>query len=169
MTEDQQPSDSDKEDALRPETLDPFEEAAKYKDLALRAQAELDNFRKRAIRDKGDAIRYANASLLEKIIPVIDNFDLGLDAARTASDTASVLSGMGMISKQLQDFLGSQGVEAIAALGESFDPTLHEAVSQEFSNEVPEGKILREFRKGYKLKDRLLRASTVVVSKGPAE
>ena len=76
---------------------------------------------------------------------------------------------MGMISKQLQDFLSSQGVEAIAALGEPFDPTLHEAVSQEFSNEVPEGKILREFRKGYKLKDRLLRASTVVVSKGPAE
>ncbi|MCX6972404.1 MAG: nucleotide exchange factor GrpE [Verrucomicrobia bacterium] len=143
-------------------------EAARFKDLALRAQADLDNYRKRAIRDKEDSIRYANSSLLEKLLPVLDNFELGLEAARSAPDTASIVQGMAMVEKQLQDFLKSQGVEAIPAEGEVFDPARHEAVAQEHSA-VPEGHVVRLLRKGYKLKDRLLRASSVTVSKGAAE
>lgn len=141
-------------------------EAAKLKDLALRARADLDNFRKRSLREKEDAIRYANNGLLEKLLPVIDNFELGLDAARTATDAASVLQGMSMVHRQLQDFIRSQGLEEVPADGEAFDPNKHDAVSQEFSAEVPEGKVIRQVRKGYKLKDRLIRAASVVVSKG---
>lgn len=144
-------------------------EAARFKDLALRAQADLDNYRKRAIRDKEESIRYANSSLLEKLLPVLDNFELGLEAARSAPDTASIVQGMAMVQKQLQDFLKSQGVEAVPAEGEVFDPARHEAVAQEHSAEVPEGHVVRLLRKGYKLKDRLLRASSVTVSKGAAE
>jgi molecular chaperone GrpE len=141
-------------------------EAAKLKDLALRARADLDNFRKRSLREKEDAIRYANNGLLEKLLPVIDNFELGLDAARNATDAASVLQGMSMVHRQLQDFIRSQGLEEVPADGEAFDPNKHDAVSQEFSAEVPEGKVIRQVRKGYKLKDRLLRAASVIVSKG---
>lgn len=141
-------------------------EAAKLKDLALRARADLDNFRKRSLREKEDAIRYANNGLLEKLLPVIDNFELGLDAARNATDAASVLQGMSMVQRQLQDFIRSQGLEEVPADGEAFDPNKHDAVSQEFSAEVPEGKVIRQVRKGYKLKDRLLRAASVIVSKG---
>ena len=141
-------------------------EAAKLKDLALRARADLDNFRKRSLREKEDAIRYANNGLLEKLLPVIDNFELGLDAARNATDAASVLQGMSMVQRQLQDFIRSQGLEEVPADGEAFDPNKHDAVSQEFSAEVPEGKVIRQVRKGYKLKDRLLRAAPVIVSKG---
>jgi molecular chaperone GrpE len=141
-------------------------EAAKLKDLALRARADLDNFRKRSLREKEDAIRYANNGLLEKLLPVIDNFELGLDAARNATDAASVLQGMSMVQRQLQDFIRSQGLEEVLADGEAFDPNKHDAVSQEFSAEVPEGKVIRQVRKGYKLKDRLLRAASVIVSKG---
>jgi len=141
-------------------------EAAKLKDLALRARADLDNFRKRSLREKEDAIRYANNGLLEKLLPVIDNFELGLDAARNATDAASVLQGMSMVHRQLQDFIRSQGMEEVPADGEAFDPNKHDAVSQEFSADVPEGTVIRQVRKGYKLKDRLLRAASVIVSKG---
>jgi molecular chaperone GrpE len=141
-------------------------EAAKLKDLALRARADLDNFRKRSLREKEDAIRYANNGLLEKLLPVIDNFELGLDAARNATDAASVLQGMSMVQRQLQDFIRSQGLEEVPTDGEAFDPNKHDAVSQEFNAEVPEGQVIRQVRKGYKLKDRLLRAASVIVSKG---
>jgi len=150
------------------ETPDFQAEAARFKDLALRAQADLDNYRKRAIREKEESIRYANSSLLEKLLPVLDNFELGLEAARSATDTASIVQGMAMVQTQLQDFLKSQGVEAIPAEGEVFDPARHEAVAQENSDSVPEGHVVRLLRKGYKLKDRLLRASSVTVSKGAA-
>lgn len=143
-------------------------DAARYKDLALRAQADLDNYRKRAVREKEEAIRYANTTLLEKLLPVLDNFELGLDAARTAADTSSIVQGMAMVQKQLQDFLRDHGIEAVPAEGEIFDPARHEAVAQEPSAHVPEGHVVRQIRKGYKLKDRLLRASSVTVSKGAA-
>ncbi len=142
-------------------------EAAKLKDLALRARADLDNFRKRALREKEEAIRYANNGLLERLLPVIDNFELGLDAAKNAADTVSILQGMSMVHKQLQDFLKNNGLEEVQAEGEAFDPNKHDAVSQEFSAEVPEGHVVRQVRKGYKIKDRLVRASSVIVSKGP--
>lgn len=144
-------------------------EAAKLKDLALRARADLDNFRKRAMREKEDAIRYANNGLLEKLLPIVDNFELGLDAAKTAPDAGSILLGMNMVHKQLFDFLRAHGVEEVVAEGEAFDPNLHDAVAQEASASVPEGHIIKQVRKGYKLKDRLIRASSVVVSKGSAE
>jgi molecular chaperone GrpE len=144
-------------------------EAAKLKDLALRARADLDNFRKRAMREKEEAIRYANNALLEKLLPIVDNFELGLDAAKTAPDAASILMGMNMVHKQLLEFLRSHGVEEVAAEGELFDPNKHDAVAQEASDTVPEGHVIRQVRKGYKLKERLIRASSVVVSKGSAE
>lgn len=151
------------------EAVDPQAETARFKDMALRAQADLENYRKRAAREKEDAIRYANTSLLEKLLPVLDNFELGLEAARTAPDAASIVEGMAMVQKQLQEFLRSSGVEQVPAEGEIFNPSHHEAVAQEHSAEVPEGHVVRQLRRGYRLKDRLLRASTVTVSKGAAE
>lgn len=144
-------------------------EAARFKDLALRAQADLENYRKRAIREKEESIRYANSSLLEKLLPVLDNFELGLEAARSAPEAASIVQGMAMVQKQIQDFLKDHGVEVIHSEGQLFDPGQHEAVAQEHSKDVPEGHVVRQLRKGYKLKDRLLRASSVTVSKGAVE
>ena len=140
----------------------------RFKDLALRTQAEFENFRKRAAREKEDASKYANASFLEKLLPILDNFELGLNAARSDAKDSAIFQGMDMVSKQLQDFLTGVGVEAVKAEGEPFDPNLHEAVAQEASADVPEGVILRQLRKGYKLRDRLLRPAMVMVSKGKA-
>ena len=142
---------------------------ARFKDLALRSQADFDNYRKRAAREKEEAIRYANTSFLDRLIPIFDNFELGLAAAKTSGEASSILTGMDMIAKQLNDFLTETGVQPIDAAGQPFDPNQHEAVAQEESEEVPEGIVLRQLRRGYKLKERLLRAAIVIVSKGKPE
>lgn len=147
--------------------LDPYEqleaEAAKWKELALRAAADLENYRKRAAREREDAIRYSNQRLLEELLPVIDNFEMGMQAA--SQDPGSMIYiGMDMVRRQLSDFLAFQGVEEIPAEGKDFDPNVHDAVSQEASA-GPEGRVLRVMRRGFKLRDRLLRPASVVVSK----
>ncbi len=138
----------------------------RFRDLALRSQADFDNFRKRAAREKEDAIKYANTSFLERLIPILDNFELGLNAARGSAEGTAIITGMDMVARQLSDFLTQCGVEPVNAEGEKFDPNLHEAVAQEASATVPEGVVIRQLRKGFKLRDRLIRPATVMVSKG---
>jgi len=141
-------------------------ELERFRDLAFRNQADLENFRKRAVREKEEAIKFANAHFLERLIPILDNFELGLNAARVGSEGSPILLGMEMVSKQLADFLVGSGVEAVNGEGQVFDPHLHEAVAQEESESVADGVIVRQLRRGYKLRDRLIRPATVVVSKG---
>lgn len=137
----------------------------RFRDLALRSEADMQNFRKRAAREKEDAIKFANAGFLERLIPILDNFEMGLTAARGDKNSA-ILAGLEMVARQFQDFLTESGAQQIDAEGQKFDPNLHEAISQEESAQVPEGGVIRQLRKGYKLKDRLLRPANVVVSKG---
>lgn len=141
-------------------------EAAQWKETALRTAAELDNYRKRMAREMQDAARYANAGLLETLLPVLDNFDYGLQAAKAENEKSNIYTGMTMVLKQMQDFLRDQGVEEVPATG-AFDPNVHEAMSQQPSDQVPEGKIISQTRKGYRLRDRLLRPASVIVSSGP--
>jgi molecular chaperone GrpE len=150
--------------------LDPWEEleaeAAKWKEISLRTAAEMDNLRKRTAREREEAIRYANQRLLEDLLPVIDNFEMGMQAA--SQDTSSMIYiGMDMVRRQLNDFLASQGAEEVPTSG-NFDPNLHEAVSEEESAQGDEGRVLRVLRRGFRLRDRLLRPASVVVSKAPA-
>ncbi len=142
------------------------EEVDKLRDQALRDRADLENTRKRLQREKEESVRYANSALLERLLPVVDNFELGLMAAKQSSEASAVLSGMSMVQKQLEDFLREQGMMVIDAVGQKFDPNLHEALGEEISTEAPEGVVVRQLRKGYKLKDRLLRPANVFVSKG---
>lgn len=150
--------------------IDPWEalelEAAKWKDQAVRTAAELDNFRKRMTREKLDAVRYGNQSLLEELLPVLDNFNMGMQAA--AQEQGSMLyMGMDMVNKQLGEFLSSQNVTEIATEdGGEFDPNVHEALSQEVSEDIEEGKIIRVVRKGYRIGERLLRPANVIVALG---
>lgn len=150
---------------------DPLEaaqaEIAQWKDLAYRNAAELDNFRKRAAREAQETRAFANADLLRSLFPILDNFEMGLEAARTESEKSMIFMGMSMVHRQITEFLREQGVQEVEALGKPFDPNLHDAVSQEHQPDVAEGVVLRVTRRGYKLKDRLLRAASVVVSGAP--
>lgn len=139
----------------------------RFRDLALRTQADFENYKKRTAREKDEAIKYANSSLLERLVPIVDNFELGLSAARGEGEDSPVLAGMSMVLKQLTDFLSDNGLRPIDAVGQKFDPNLHEAIAHEASDEIPEGKVIRQTRRGYRLKDRLLRPAAVVVSSGP--
>jgi molecular chaperone GrpE len=152
----------------KPVTIE--KELEKYKELAARSQADLENYRKRMARERIEAIQYANYSLFITLLPVIDNFEMGLKAAKAEGGQSVIYQGMEMVQKQLQDFLSENRVETIeVSEGAEFDPNLHEAIKQEPSETIEEGKIIYSLRNGYRLKDRLLRPANVVVSKGVAD
>jgi molecular chaperone GrpE len=159
---------------LSPEQIEELKthaaKADEHWERLLRTTADFDNFKKRAAREKTEAVQYANAGLLQKIVPVLDNFEMALAAVQSVKDEklVSLQSGVVMIQQQLKSALAETGLEEIDATGKPFDPTLHEAVSQQESADVPEGNVLQQIRKGYKLKERLLRPATVIVAKHPA-
>jgi len=141
----------------------------RFRDLALRSQADFENYKKRCAREKEEAIKYANNSLLQRLVAIIDNFELGLAAAKEQGQQSPIYSGMVLVQKQLNDLLAENGLQPIEAEGKPFDPNLHEAIAHEPSDQVPEETVLRQVRRGYRIKDRLLRPAKVVVSSGPAK
>jgi molecular chaperone GrpE len=140
----------------------------RFRDLALRSQADFENYKRRAAREKEEAIKYANSSLLERLVAIVDNFELGLEAAKGEGQQSPVYSGMTLVLKQLSDFLAENGLQPIEAEGKKFDPNLHEAIAHQPSD-FTEGTVIRQTRRGYRFKDRLLRPSQVVVSSGPGK
>jgi molecular chaperone GrpE len=143
------------------------DELAQMKDSALRARADFENTRKRLLREKEEAIRYANSALVERLLPVFDSFELGLAEAKKHKGAGPIVKGFELVWKQMAEFLKEQGVEPIDANGQAFDPNRHQALGQQESAEVPEGHVVSQVRKGYQLRDRLLRPAMVFVSKGP--
>jgi molecular chaperone GrpE len=139
-------------------------------DHYLRAVADLENYKKRAARERQDALKFGNESLIAKLIPILDNFEMAQTAAQTgqAETLQSLHAGIGMVQSQLKSILAEAGLEEVDAAGKTFDPNLHEAISQEETADVPEGQVLRQLRKGYRLRERLLRPASVVVAKAPA-
>ena len=139
-------------------------------DRLLRTTADFENFKKRAARERQDAIKFANESLMQKLITVLDNFEMAQAATQNggADSLKSLQEGIAMIYQQLRNTLTEAGLEEIDASGKPFDPNFHEAVSQQESADAPEGQVLQQLRKGYKLRERLLRPATVVVAKRPA-
>lgn len=156
----------DESDAAEAEAA--VDELTKWRELAMRTAAEYDNYRKRCVKEREEFCRYANRGLLEELLPVIDNFEMGMMMA--GQDTSSMIYiGMSMVQKQLNDFLNSQGVEPIPTeVGQAFDHNIHEAIQSEPSDQ-PEGTILRVLRRGYNLKGRLLRPANVIVAAAAQE
>ncbi len=174
--------------ADREETAVPVEEAApnpeEVKELKaqaakakehweqlLRTAAEHENFKKRVARERQDAAKYAHESLLQKLIPVLDNFDMALAVANNpqSGSLESLRAGIDLIHQQLGKGLSEAGLEEINAAGKTFDPNWHEAVSQQEAAGAVEGQVNQQLRKGQKLRDRRLRPAGVVVAKKPAE
>jgi molecular chaperone GrpE len=137
-------------------------------DRFLRLTADFDNYKKRAARERQEAISFANENLISKLVPVLDSFEMALAAASNDPTAKSLRAGISMVSNQLKSTLAEAGLEEIDASGKPFDPNLHEAVSQEESADVPDGQVLRQTRKGYKFRNRLMRPAGVIVAKSPA-
>ena len=144
------------------ETKDELDE---QKDKFIRLQAETDNFRKRLSREKEEFSQYANERLFKELIPIFDNFERALEDP--SNEIKSLKEGLDMILKQFSTFLEKEKVEPIKAIGEKFNPELHEALTSEESNDHEEDTIISQFVKGYKINNRVLRPSQVIIAKKP--
>ncbi len=148
---------------LQNELAEQKAKAEEYFNRLVRLQADFDNFRKRTVKEKEDFFKYAAASICEALLPVLDNFQLALAAKE--QDPAKVAEGVAMIFRQLQEVLQKEGLTPVAAVGEQFDPALHEAIMQEITDEYDDNTVTAELRQGYYLKDKLLRPALVKVAK----
>jgi len=139
------------------------------KDRLLRALAETENLRRRAQRDREDYVKYANETLLRDLIPVLDNLDRALNAARTAGESGTVVSGVELIQRELLRVLEKAGLSRYSAVGERFDPTRHEAIARVVSADRPPDTVVHETAAGYLLNGRVLRPALVAVAAAPDE
>ena len=138
-------------------------------DRLLRALAEAENIRRRSQRDREEYVRYANESLLRDLLPVLDNLDRALGAARATNDASGVVGGVELIQRELLKVLERAGVTRYSALGQPFDPTRHEAVARVVSANAKPGTVVGETLPGYMLHNRVLRAALVSVAAAPDE
>jgi molecular chaperone GrpE len=144
-------------------------EAADNYDRFLRVTADLENFRRRTVREKDELRLFASARVLEDLLPVLDNLGLGLAATRQPNaDLKTLAGGIEMVLQQLKSLLANHGLKELSPLGQKFDPHQHEALSHQASAEVEAEHVLTVVRPGYVLNGRLLRPASVVVSSGAA-
>lgn len=135
-----------------------------HQQRALRAQADFDNFRRRTRQEKEEFAKYASMKVVEQLLPVVDNFDRALAASKDTKDFDSLLKGVEMIFRQLDQVLANEGLKAMDAVGQPFNPEFHQAIMQVESDEHEEGIVVEEVQKGYMLKDKVLRPAMVKVS-----
>lgn len=133
----------------------------------LRAVADLENYKKRALKEKDEMQKFGNEKLLKDFLPVFDNFDRALDAAKSAADFESLRKGVEMTRKLFEDTLGKHGVKAFSAKGQAFDPNRHEAMTAAETADMPPNHVFSEVLRGFTLNDRLVRPALVVVSRTP--
>jgi molecular chaperone GrpE len=184
MTEPIQPDATEKTQATPPTTPAPADagpskleeqltvakqEAATNYDRYTRAVADLENFRKRALREKEELRLYALSGLLEDVIPILDNLGLGLAAAKQQTDVQAIVGGVSMTLEQFKTTLARHGLKEVNPANQKFDPHFHECISHQPSAEVAEEHVMQVVRLGYTLNNRLLRPASVIVSSGSAK
>lgn len=146
------------------------QEAAANLDRYVRSVADLENFRRRVVREKEELRLFASSKVLEDLIPVLDNLGLALNAARQpGADAKSLAGGVEMVMTQLKSALTTHGLKEINPAGQTFDANQHEAISAQPSAEIPDGNVVTVVRAGFSLNGRLLRPASVIVSSGPAK
>jgi len=140
-------------------------EAEEYLDHLKRLKAEFENYKKRMVKERGQLISWAVEDLIKELLPVLDDLERAIDAARSSQNFSSLLEGIQMVYDHFRGLLKKRGVEEIPAKGEEFDPNVHEAIMRIESDEHPDNIVVEEMRKGYRFKDRVLRPSMVKVNK----
>ncbi|WP_047151389.1 nucleotide exchange factor GrpE [Aneurinibacillus tyrosinisolvens] len=164
----EQPAEESAADARERELLAQIEQLTSEKEenynKFVRAQADLQNFRARTNKEKEQLLAYSSQRVIEALLPAMDNFERALAASKDSQEAGSLIQGVEMVFRQLQQVLEQEGVTTLPGVGEPFDPNMHQAVMQEENSDYESGIIIEEFQKGYKLKDRVIRPSMVKVS-----
>ena len=140
-------------------------EAARLKDQWVRTAADFDNYRKRARREVEDSRKSGREDLLKDLLPVFDNLERAIQSAQRATEVKPVADGLSMVVKQFVDVVGRAGISKVATVGNSFDPSIHEAIQQVETDDHPPGTVVSEIQAGYMQGERLVRAAMVVVAK----
>jgi len=160
-------------DELRAEMTRAREEAEKYRDAALRAEAEMQNVRRRADREVEHAVKYGVEKIVQNLLPVVDSLEKAIEAAeQTGADseaTQAIIEGMGLCQRLFLDVISKAGVVTVDPHGEPFDPNLHQAISMVESPDVEPNSVVAVVQKGYSLNGRLVRPAMVMVAKGKAK
>ncbi len=166
-TKKEKKNDTKKRDEKRPElSVDEFQtQLAAEKEKILRLSAELDNFKKRTAKEMEEFRKFANESLFKQLLTVMDNLERAISAGSEDANAAPMLEGVQLTHKEMLKFFNSFNVKSVEAEGKPFDPSFHQAVTQQESDEHPENTVVKELQKGYMLHDRLIRPSMVMVSK----
>jgi molecular chaperone GrpE len=151
------------------ERLALVEERDRLKDQLLRTAADFDNFRKRSRRDIEDAQRRAQEETLRELLPIVDNLERAVQATEHAKDVDAVAEGIRMVLRSFEDVAVRLGLDRVPALGQRFDPNVHDAVQQVETDEHPAGTVVAEVQPGYVLREKLVRPALVVVAKPPAK
>ena len=162
--------DEEIEAGLAPEVVCALrDELAETRDRLLRLQADFDNFRKRALKERQDALQYGSQNLFKDLLSVVDNLDRAIGHARESGggDLETFLQGVELVRRELMGVFGKHHVTEIEALGKPFDPALHEAMAQVEDGSVPPNTVVDVLQKGFALRDRLVRPARVVVAKAP--
>lgn len=157
------------EEQAKPEEIDYAKKAAELEDKYLRCRAEFDNYRKRMAREFSEVRDQTRRMTVTDFLTVHDYFAMGMASIDTAPNMEILKQGMTMIWAEFQKVLDGLGVKEVDSVGKPFDAKIHEAMSQEASDTVPEGIVLREYKKAFMLGDKLLRPAVVIVSSGPAK
>jgi molecular chaperone GrpE len=161
------------EDLTKPELLKKLreteEEAQRNYDLYMRAYAEMENIKKRGIKEREELSKYANESLIREILPVIDSLQKAISHAHSDENPSGLIEGLNLTLDSLMKTLEKAGLQEVEAEGKPFDPNFHEAIYQQTDDKVPPGHVVTEFQRGYLLNGRLIRPATVVISQGNTE
>lgn len=157
------------EEQLRNQLSSALEETKVHKEQYLRTLADMENLRKRTQREKEDVAKFANENILRDILPVIDNLERALEHADQSENGAGLIEGVQMTLTQFSQVLTRFGVAPVDALGQPFDPALHQAMGQLESAEHPPNTVIQQMQKGYQLNERLLRPALVMVAKEPVQ
>ena len=144
-------------------------EAIAGQERYLRAIADLENYRKRMLREKDELRQYAAANVVEDIIPILDNLSLGMAAAKQQTDVKAIVDGVGHVLEQFKSTLGRHGLKEVNPVDQPFDHNLHESIAHQPSPAVPAENVMQVVRMGYTLNGRLLRPASVIVSSGVAK
>lgn len=143
------------------------EEAAKWKNEYLYLRAEFENYKKNAIKERSDLLKFGAERVSRDVLEVVDNFERALETKLTADSLQNYKSGVEMIANELKDALAKHGIQEVPSHGQPFNPLHHEALSTETTVQIPDGHVARVFKKPYKLHDKVIRMGQVIVATAP--
>ena len=155
-------------EAVRAELEAHRADAEACRDVAVRTQAEFENYRKRVMRDQQDMVNRAGERIIAEVLPVIDNLERAIEHVTAGGDLKQLLAGVESVHRQLLNVLSKEGVTLIDPFGQPFDPNLHQAMAQREDAEVAEGTVVDVYQKGYEMHGKCIRPAMVVVSSGQA-